>query len=142
MTDIRYSAVYFIGAPKLGLVKIGIALEHWKRFRDIQTASPVDLEMLGVKWDRVGRTVAREKELHAKFAKYRVRGEWFHLREPIQFWIADHCDPYDANEQEVLDAIGETLGHKDAATTKRYAHLSGDRQLAVAEDVAASRRKP
>jgi integrase len=41
-----------------------------------------------------------------------------------------------------LDAIGETLGHKDAATTKRYAHLSGDRQLAVAEDVAASRRKP
>jgi integrase len=41
-----------------------------------------------------------------------------------------------------LDAIGETLGHRDAATTKRYAHLSETKKLAVAEDVSAARRKP
>jgi integrase len=40
-----------------------------------------------------------------------------------------------------LDAIGEALGHRDAGTTKRYAHLSETKKLAVAEDVAAARRK-
>jgi integrase len=40
-----------------------------------------------------------------------------------------------------LDAIGEVLGHKDAATTKRYAHLTGDRQQAVTEAVSAARKK-
>lgn len=39
-----------------------------------------------------------------------------------------------------LDAIGEVLGHKDAATTKRYAHLAGDRQQEVAEAVSRARR--
>jgi integrase len=40
-----------------------------------------------------------------------------------------------------LGAIGEVLGHKDAATTKRYAHLATQAKMALAEKVASSRRK-
>lgn len=38
-----------------------------------------------------------------------------------------------------LDEIGEVLGHTDAATTKRYAHLNEDRQRKIAEAVAKRR---
>jgi integrase len=39
-----------------------------------------------------------------------------------------------------LDEIGEVLGHTDAATTKRYAHLNEDRQRTIAEAVAQRRK--
>lgn len=38
-----------------------------------------------------------------------------------------------------LDEIGEVLGHTDAATTKRYAHLNEERQRRIAEAVARKR---
>jgi len=38
-----------------------------------------------------------------------------------------------------LSEIGEALGHKDAGTTKRYAHLSPKAKMALAEKVEASR---
>ena len=38
-----------------------------------------------------------------------------------------------------LDEIGEVLGHTDAATTKRYAHLNEERQRKIAEAVAKRR---
>lgn len=41
-----------------------------------------------------------------------------------------------------LSEIGEALGHKDAGTTKRYAHLSPKAKMALAEKVDASRSAP
>lgn len=41
-----------------------------------------------------------------------------------------------------LSEIGEALGHKDAGTTKRYAHLSPKAKMALAESVDASRLTP
>lgn len=41
-----------------------------------------------------------------------------------------------------LSEIGEALGHKDAGTTKRYAHLSPKAKMALAESVDASRLAP
>lgn len=38
-----------------------------------------------------------------------------------------------------LDQIGEVLGHRDAATTRRYAHLNEERQRKIAEAVALKR---
>lgn len=40
-----------------------------------------------------------------------------------------------------LAEIGEVLGHRDPATTKRYAHLAETKQRAVAEAVAKARGK-
>lgn len=40
-----------------------------------------------------------------------------------------------------LNAIGEALGHKDAATTKRYAHLSPTAKMAIAEGVEEHRSR-
>ena len=38
-----------------------------------------------------------------------------------------------------LDQIGEVLGHRDVATTRRYAHLNEERQRNIAEAVAKRR---
>lgn len=38
-----------------------------------------------------------------------------------------------------LEQIGEVLGHRDAATTRRYAHLNEERQRKIAEAVAKRR---
>jgi integrase len=35
-----------------------------------------------------------------------------------------------------LSQIGELLGHRDAGTTSRYAHLMDDAAMCVAEDIA------
>lgn len=43
------------------------------------------------------------------------------------------------SEGFTLDEIGEVLGHTDAATTKRYAHLNEERQRKIAEAVARRR---
>lgn len=44
------------------------------------------------------------------------------------------------SEGFTLDEIGEVLGHTDAATTKRYSHLSEARQRKIAEAVAIKMR--
>lgn len=41
-----------------------------------------------------------------------------------------------------LGEIGEVLGHRDTATTRRYAHLSTEGKLSVVERVAKRRAKP
>lgn len=67
------SLVYFVSAPELGLVKIGFTTDIEQRFADLFTASPVDLQLLGV----IEGTMALERRLHKEFALYRVRREWF-----------------------------------------------------------------
>jgi hypothetical protein len=67
------SLVYFLRDTLTGLVKVGHSLRPRRRRAGLQTGSGGGLELLGaVPGDR-----DRERALHARFACYRERGEWF-----------------------------------------------------------------
>lgn len=68
--------VYLIAA-KNGLVKIGYAKDVQSRFNQIDTSSPCRLELICSY--RVRNAPKVEGELHATFARQRVKGEWFDL---------------------------------------------------------------
>lgn len=65
--------VYFIGSPRGGPVKIGFSTAPRRRLGELQTASPVRLEILGL----VSGTRETEQEFHLRFAPHRLNGEWF-----------------------------------------------------------------
>jgi hypothetical protein len=67
--------VYFIQAENSdGFIKIGFAKNPIKRLLLFQTGNPYKLKLLGV---ISGVTEHYELELHVRFQRFRVRGEWF-----------------------------------------------------------------
>lgn len=74
--------IYFIRGKEGGPVKIGVANDPKKRLADLQRTCPVELEIIG---SRPGDTFA-ERELHDRFADFRVHGEWF---EPSPVILAE-----------------------------------------------------
>jgi hypothetical protein len=73
-------SVYFISARDVDLVKIGCAFDPVRRFNHLRTASPIELTLEGA----IPGGYAKEHELHERFAKQRVRGEWFMITAEIQ----------------------------------------------------------
>ncbi len=67
--------VYLIGSPDSSLVKIGWTDNPKRRLRDLQTGSPVLLQLLAV---FEGGPIV-EADLHRRFADKRRHGEWFDL---------------------------------------------------------------
>jgi hypothetical protein len=67
--------VYLIGSPDSPLVKIGWSDNPERRLRDLQSGSPVPLQLLAV--FEGGYLV--EAALHRRFADKRIRVEWFDL---------------------------------------------------------------
>lgn len=65
--------LYIIRAGDDGPVKIGYASDPRKRFSNLQIASPVPLQFLGVK---TGDKTA-ERALHKRFLGLHLHGEWF-----------------------------------------------------------------
>jgi hypothetical protein len=80
------SFVYFILAEETNRVKIGFSNEPERRLSDLQTGSPCSLRMLAV-FRGNSRT---EKALHAKFAKQRINGEWFHFHATIREFLTQN----------------------------------------------------
>lgn len=80
-------SVYFAAADD-DVVKIGLARDPAKRIATLQTSHPKKLALLLVLPG--GRDL--EQRLHARFARYRVGGEWFrregHLRNFIESQLA------------------------------------------------------
>lgn len=70
--------VYLIRASN-GVVKIGKTRNLAQRLKDLNTASPLDLELLGSVYYALGDQL--ELELHAQYADKRIKGEWFDLNE-------------------------------------------------------------
>lgn len=64
---------YLVAADGTHLVKIGIAKDPMRRLKELQTGQPMGLHLL---WSVAGDY---ERDLHAHFDAYRVRGEWFDL---------------------------------------------------------------
>lgn len=67
-------AIYFIADPDTGDVKIGKTKNVDRRFKTFKTANP-NIRLLGT----IPGYTAEENELHRRFAKDRVAGEWFKL---------------------------------------------------------------
>lgn len=89
MRSEHYSAetcrVYFMGGA--GLIKIGVALDVDKRFREAQNASPVELSYYG----SFPGTLVDERELHAAFSHLRHHGEWFQDTPELRSEIISRC---------------------------------------------------
>lgn len=76
-------AIYFIQIGSSGPIKIGHSLQPEQRMRQLQTAHPVTLRLLGV----MRGTKERERILHTHFDWLRLRGEWFRPDEYLTWWI-------------------------------------------------------
>lgn len=76
--------IYFLVAEELSLVKIGKARNVEKRVTFIQTASPVELELVSVL-----RSVepTQENLIHSRFDGQRTRGEWFKLNDELREFV-------------------------------------------------------
>ena len=66
--------VYFIQSVVGGPIKIGVAGNPEERMKQHQTGSPFRLKIVHIIW---GVSYQTEKELHNRFANYRLHGEWF-----------------------------------------------------------------
>lgn len=73
-----------------GHYKIGWAIDVEQRLKAVQTGCAGELSVYGVLPSAEPR--ALEQAAHKRFAKYRLRGEWFNDRGTSE--IADFCDRY------------------------------------------------
>jgi hypothetical protein len=69
--------VYFIKSNDR--VKIGKSKDVHERMIQLKTSNPYKLELIGV----IEGYGEKENELHEKFKKYRLHGEWFSLSKEI-----------------------------------------------------------
>jgi hypothetical protein len=75
--------VYFVQCPANGLIKIGVADDPARRFRDLSCQSPFPLVMLGTLPG--GRSF--ESRMHGRFCHLRHHGEWFLPGERLLYLI-------------------------------------------------------
>lgn len=76
--------VYFCKNGRRKQVKIGFGVSYKDRIANLNVASPEDLKVLAVMpGDRKA-----EGELHTRFRKYHIRGEWFKLEGDLADFIA------------------------------------------------------
>lgn len=78
------TSVYLIRAAN-NLIKIGIAKDVSQRLQQLDTMSPLPLDLIAT----LDTTSARrlERKLHERFAHKRVRGEWFGLSDEDIAWV-------------------------------------------------------
>lgn len=76
-------SVYFITARDIGRVKIGCAKNVRARLATLQTASSLELKLEAT----LSGYTEVERELHARFAQHKIRGEWFALVGEIDEFI-------------------------------------------------------
>lgn len=79
----RTGGVYFVKGGEQ--IKIGYSGDIKSRIGELQIGSPVAIEFVGA---MVGADRETERDLHAEFAEYRVRGEWFKYGPRLAEFIA------------------------------------------------------
>lgn len=117
--------IYFILAPELNRVKIGLAQKPWERLSKLQTDCPCDVQLVAF----IQGDLAAEQALHQRFAQQRVRGEWFNLIGPLLDYVAtlDAAKPLPKRQSRLkpmAEASGLGKGHLSAIVNgKRKAAL-------------------
>lgn len=82
-TAVMRGVVYFLKNGASGRVKIGFSEQHRVRMTTLQGASPDDLSLIGV----LPGTMKSEKRLQRRFAKYKIRGEWYRVEGELAKFI-------------------------------------------------------
>jgi hypothetical protein len=82
-------SVYFITAREVDRVKIGYAHNPVARYRHLQVSSPVKLALEGA----IPGGFEKERELHRRYARVRVCGEWFTITDSIEDAIEASTKP-------------------------------------------------
>ena len=78
--------IYFMLCKGPGsYIKIGKAIDPWKRLREVNCVSPYEIVLLRV--EKTRRAYAREKKLHAMFKEEHHKGEWFKPSEALMTYI-------------------------------------------------------
>ena len=75
--------IYFIQAERSKAIKIGKANDPHQRLAAFRTSSPEPLKLLGT----IPGDLKEEAELHQRFSKHRLLGEWFegeHIEREIE----------------------------------------------------------
>lgn len=87
--------VYFVQAGCIdGPIKIGVTRNVFSRFSDLQTSHYKRLYLIGM---IPGGDKTLEAQLHDRFVKSRVRGEWFESSPELILFISNHCQTDKAN---------------------------------------------
>lgn len=81
--------IYFILDRDAALVKIGHAIDPWRRLSQIQVSNPSKLEIVAVQ----GGGPVEEAQLHDRFAASHFRGEWFRFDPELQAFVAELGEP-------------------------------------------------
>lgn len=84
------SCIYFIQSGSRGPIKIGVARNVVRRCLSLQTSHHRRLRILGT----MEGTANEEANLHARFAAYRIRGEWFTASKQIIDYIKTLATPW------------------------------------------------
>lgn len=87
--------VYLLRAESVGLYKIGYTAKLEARISQIQSCSPVSLQLVHSIYFSNAAEV--EKVLHETFNPYRQHGEWFNLPESAVEWICSWGGKKDAS---------------------------------------------
>lgn len=69
--------VYMMYMPQFKYYKIGFSNDPEKRFKAIETSIPFKLKLVFTMKDE--RSSSIESNMHYKYDKYRIKGEWFQL---------------------------------------------------------------
>ncbi len=91
LPDVEAGWVYFVRAKTVGLIKIGIATLPNRRLNALQVGSPDRLEIVGL--IRAKNHADLERELHSRFSRLRVHGEWFSPGPALLKFIDKHAVP-------------------------------------------------
>ncbi len=80
----RGGYVYFVQDEVTGLIKIGTTNHLRHRIQQLKSEGGRPVKLLGYIWGRF----AKEREMHARFAAFRVQGEWFEPQPELLTFIA------------------------------------------------------
>jgi len=111
--------IYFARADNS--VKIGFSRYVPTRMRTIKGSNHSELKLMAV--IPGGRT--REKRLHERFAKDRIRGEWFELTPELNSFIS-HLPPYEIGKREVkVSVMEENIRDNLTDMAEAYCRIKG-----------------
>jgi hypothetical protein len=91
-----YFAQAYTGKNEKGPIKIGIALDVEKRLREIRCFCPFQVELLA----SMTGSVEAKKEVHDRFSKYLIHGEWFEPKPELLYYIET------MQQEQILRPVG------------------------------------
>ena len=85
----KISYVYFVRAGKYGPIKIGKSVNPEMRLAELQTGNLKRLRIIGL---ISNASFEVERELHRKFERLLIRGEWYKPRLKLLWYIRRNRD--------------------------------------------------